>query len=278
MLMRVATAMLPDARSSQDRIFTTQNAVIILDGASAFVPVKVSPTTYVDTLGRLLVEGLAAEPEGQLTDLLAQAIEESVFLLDLQPGSSPSSTVAIARIRTGEVDLLVLGDTAIATPSGVVIDNRLSTIAEEERQDYRARLLNGWGYDKTHAELLRKLQAEQARYRNVAGGYWIAEATPDASAHALCSTLPLTANSWLVLATDGAYRPLLHLGREDWSSIATRDERELHDLLLEIESWEATADPNGIAHPRAKRHDDKAIATVADFGGGPFARDALVSS
>lgn len=141
--MRVATAMLPDARSSQDRIFTTQNAVIILDGASAFVPVKVSPTTYVDTLGRLLGEGLAAEPEGQLTDLLAQAIEESVFLLDLQPGSSPSSTVAIARIRTGEVDLLVLGDTAIATPSGVVIDNRLSTIAETERQAYRARLLKG---------------------------------------------------------------------------------------------------------------------------------------
>lgn len=260
--MRVEAAMLPDTSSSQDRIFTTQNAVIVLDGASAFVPVEVSPSTYVDTLGRFLVEGLAADPHISLTNLLAKAIEESVLLLGLRPGASPSSTVAIARQHDHVVDLLVLGDSQITTPQGPYVDDRIAHFAQEQRTSYRARLAEGHGYDETHRDLLKTLQAEQARHRNTDGGYWIAEAVPAAADHAIVAQLDTELAHWLVLATDGAYRTMQHLGLDDWPAIAGRDHVELEKLLSELACWEECYDPRGLALPRAKCHDDKAIASV----------------
>jgi hypothetical protein len=260
--MRVATAMLPDASSSQDRIFTTPTAVIVLDGASAFVPVAVSPATYVDTLGRLLVEGLAAEPQIHLTDLLTQAIQSAASLLGLSPGISPSSTVAIARQDDGGLDFLVLGDTQITTPHGIYVDDRIDRFAQEQRRAYRDRLADGHGYDESHRELLKALQAKQAQHRNADGGYWIAEAVPAAAAQSITARLDLNATPWVVLATDGAYRPMQHLGLDDWQAVAAKGSVELDVLVNALSRWEARHDPDGLSLPRAKRHDDKAIAAV----------------
>jgi hypothetical protein len=258
--------MLPDASSSQDRIYTTQDAVIVLDGASAFVPVEVSPSTYVEALGRFLVEGLVADPRIPLTDLLAQAIEESALLLDLRPGSSPSSTVAIARLDDNVLDILVLGDSQIATPHRIYVDDRIASFAQPQRAEYRARLAAGHGYDETHRELLKALQQEQAQHRNVNGGYWIAEAVPDAAHHAITRQSSLDATPWLVLATDGAYRPMRHLGLDAWTDIAVKDDGELQSLVENLDRWESEIDPHGRALPRAKRRDDKAIATLRPDG------------
>lgn len=258
--MRAATAMLPDAGSSQDRIYTTPTAVVVLDGASAFVPVEVSPSTYVDTLGHFLAESLTADPRVALTDALAEAIERSASLLGLRPGASPSSTVVIAREDGDGIDLLVLGDSQIATPQGIYVDDRIARFAHAQRATYRARLADGYGYDETHRGLLRALQTEQARHRNVDGGYWIAEAVPAAAHHATTTRQPLDATPWLVLATDGAYRPMQHLALDDWSAVAAKDSTELARLLNALERWEADDDAGGLALPRAKRHDDKAIA------------------
>jgi hypothetical protein len=261
-LMRVATAMLPDAASSQDRIFVTDTAVIVLDGASAFVPVEVSPATYVDTLGGLLIEGLSAEPEIRLTDLLAEAIGQAASLLGLSPGFSPSSTVAIAREEGDGLDLLVLGDSQIATPHGIYVDNRLAHFAQPQREAYRDRLAAGNGYDETHRELLNTLQTAQSQHRNVEGGFWIAEAVPDAAYHALTFRGDAYRTPWLILATDGAYRPIQHLGLNDWKGITARGNGELDRLLNEVHRWESRDDPDGLTLPRAKRHDDKAIAVA----------------
>lgn len=260
--MYVTAAMLPDVEASQDRVLTTSSAVIVLDGASAFIPVEVSPATYADTLGRFLIEYLTAAPEADLADALEAAIERAKALLDLDPGASPSSTVAIARQRADDVDLLVLGDTQIATPSGTYLDERIGALAGAQRAAYRKRLLQGHGYDDMHRELLRELQREQARHRNRDGGYWIAEAVPEAASHAMTTTLPVASTPWLVLATDGAYKPMSHLGLDDWAAVAKLEQPELHHLLKELHRWEAEDDPNGIALPRAKRHDDKALVTV----------------
>lgn len=260
--MRIATAMLPDASSSQDRIFTTPSAVIVLDGASAFVPVEVLPSTYVDTLGRYLVGGLTSEPQIPLTDLLAQAIEQTSSLLDLRPGTSPSSTVAIAREGGGGLDLLVLGDSQIATPHGIYVDDRIARVAQDKRAAYRARLAAGNGYDETHRELLRALQAEQARHRNIDGGYWIAEAVPAAAHHATVVRVARETTPWLVLSTDGSYRPMQHLGLDNWSRVARRESSDLGTLLSQLDRWERYDDPDGLLLPRAKRNDDKTVAVV----------------
>ncbi|MEN2742735.1 hypothetical protein ABCS02_33585 [Microbacterium sp. X-17] len=260
--MRVETAMLPDAGSSQDRIFVTPSAVFMLDGATAFVPVPVTPEQYVDTLGGHLVETLTTQPATALSVALADAIEQTARCLKLQIGKSPSSTVAIVRQQGEIVDYLVLGDTQIVTPAGIFVDNRIADVAITERARYRDRLATGGGYDQIHRGLLRDLQAKQAEHRNRDGGYWIAEADPRAAAEAATGWFVIDSGRWAVLATDGAYRPMAHLVRDDWETIAYRSSDELKQTLACLEGWEKHTDPDGIELPRAKRHDDKAIAAV----------------
>jgi len=260
--MRVETAMLPNAGSSQDRIFVTPSAVIVLDGATAFVPVPVTPDQYVDTLGGHLVETVTKEPSIPLAAALSDAIEHASRQLGLLPGRSPSSTVAMVRQRGQNVDYLLLGDTQLVTPAGIIVDDRIAEVATIERARYRERLSNGGGYDQVHRDLLRDLQAKQAEYRNRDGGYWIAEADPSAATHAVTGTFATDSAHWAVLATDGTYRPIAHLGLNDWQSVAFRDSHELVRLLAQVEGWEAEVDPNAIELQRAKRHDDKAIAAV----------------
>lgn len=260
--MRVETAMLPDARSSQDRIFVTSSAVVMLDGATAFVPVPVTPDQYVDALGGHLVQTLTAQPAIPLTAALADAIEQTAQDLELQPGRSPSSTVAIVRQCGESVDYLVLGDTQIVTPAAKYVDDRIAEVATPARARYRERLAHGGGYDQRHRDLLRDLQADQAEYRNRDEGYWIAEADPSAAARTVTGAFTISSSRWAVLATDGAYRPMVHLGRDDWESVAFRDSDELSHLLAYLDDWEANVDPDGTALQRAKRHDDKSIAAI----------------
>lgn len=260
--MRVETAMLPDARSSQDRIFVTPSAVIMLDGATAFVSVPVTPDRYVDALGGYLIQTLTTQPAVELTAALAGAIERTAQDFGLQPGRSPSSTVAIVRQCGLRAEYLVLGDTQIVTPAAIFLDDRIAEVATNERARYRERLANGGGYDQTHRDHLRSLQARQAEYRNRDAGYWIAEADPSAAAEAVTGAFSIDSSPWAVLATDGAYRPIVHLGLDDWEDVAAHDSQQLSQLLTDLARWEADADPDGFELPRAKRHDDKAIATI----------------
>lgn len=97
-------------QDSDDKVFTTPDAVIMLDGASAFVPVPVPASTYADQLGRHLQDTLATQPDADLPTALAEAISNTTRTLDLHEGHSPSSTVTIVR-RSGDVlELLILGD------------------------------------------------------------------------------------------------------------------------------------------------------------------------
>lgn len=260
--MRIESATLPAKGSGDDRIFTTDNAVIVLDGASAFLPVPVPAATYAHRLGERVRDQLADDPAIDLTDALAQAIADTARALDLSPGHSPTSTVAVARHTAHAVDFLVLGDTNIYTPSGPLADDRLDGLDLAPRHEYRRRLAEGTGHDEHHRDLLRTLQEQQAQRRNRQTGYWIAEADPHAAEHAITSRATARDTPWAVLATDGAYETMHHLGFDDWSTVATATSDELRTLLQRCYHWEEHDDPNAIDLPRSKRHDDKAIAAV----------------
>ncbi|GAB3565981.1 hypothetical protein GCM10027445_12060 [Amycolatopsis endophytica] len=260
--MRVATAQLPPSEDSDDKIFTTSNAVIVLDGASAFVPVPVPASTYADCLGRELVACLTAHPEADLRAVLAEAIEQSAKALELEPGKSPSSTVTMLRESNGVVDVLRLGDSVAVLPQGVLTDERMDDLDLTPRREYRQRLADGGGYDETHRALLRELQTQQGRYRNQDGGFWIAEASPEAAQHALVRHHPASAVPWAVLATDGAFNTMTHTGVTDWPAISQSSADELAAILERCQQWERDQDPDARQFPRAKRHDDKAIAAV----------------
>ncbi|WP_298454867.1 hypothetical protein [uncultured Cellulomonas sp.] len=257
--LQAVSAQVPELPDSDDRVYLLDHAVVVLDGASAVDPREVSTGTYVDTLGSLLVHGLADGRCRRLTDVLAAAIEEAAALLDLRRGDSPSSTVAIARANDEALDVLVLGDWQLATPSGAIRDDRLASIATAERAAYRRRLAEGAGYDPQHRDLLRTLQAEQTRHRNKPGGFWIAEADPGAARRAITATITKEKAPWFALMTDGAYRPAEHLRRDDWSAMAGATPHQLQEFLHDLHMWESLTDPHGILLPRAKPHDDKSL-------------------
>jgi hypothetical protein len=247
-------------------VFVTSGAVIVLDGASAFGPAIVSPATYVDQLGTEIASAIRADQAGPLPRILAMAITATATALNLPDDDGPSSTVAIARVSDGTTDLLLLGDTYIAYRSAgtttVLTDDRLDHLRLPQARLYRERLAAGSGYGPAHTAILRDLQAGQRFRRNVPGGYWIASANSEAAEHAITLTLPAASLEWIVLATDGAADTARHLGLDDWEAIARRDEARLSALLQHCHEWEEHSDPDGRHLPRAKRHDDKAIATI----------------
>nr|CTQ99243.1 hypothetical protein [Kibdelosporangium sp. MJ126-NF4] len=256
------TCQLPPLGDSDDKIYTTANSVVMLDGASAFLPVPVSPSEYAEALGGHLQGLLERSPAGDLRQTLAMAIHAVVDDLDLRPGCSPSSTVTIVRWLEDFLDVLVLGDNLVATPGQIITDERIDQLDLAPRRAYRQRLAEGHGFDATHHAILRTLQAQQAERRNREDGYWIAEAEPTAAEAAVVTRLPLSAAPWLVLATDGAYEPMRHLELDDWEHLATLDEVGLQRVLNRCQRWEAEVDPLARELPRAKPHDDKSLAVI----------------
>ncbi|OXM43060.1 hypothetical protein [Amycolatopsis alba] len=259
----VATAQLPPGHDSEDKVFTTRTAVIVLDGASAFAPVPVSPSTYADTLGGTLRDHLDRDPETDLACALDDAITTTAARLGLVAGTSPSSTVTILRRRGDQVDIFMLGDNLVVLPGRTITDPRLAHLDIPERRHYRQRLAGGTGFDGTHRTLLATLQRTQAARRNDPRGYWIAEADPAAAHHAIRVTVSIDDIPWAIVATDGAYTPLRHLDITDWAAISGLDDTGLHRILTRCHNWEHDVDPDARELPRAKRHDDKTLVAIS---------------
>jgi hypothetical protein len=260
--MQVAYAQHPHPDHSDDRIIVTDNAVVILDGATAFVPVPVTAQTYADRLGRCLAKLLTDSPGDSLPSVLASAIEVTATELGLRPGHSPSATVSVIRESPDGVDLLMLGDNTIVVgtePPITLSDDRLDQLELSESRQYRERLRAGGGYDEHHAEILRALQRRQIQARNQPGGYWIAESDPTAAHHALTQHYAPPGPIWFLAMTDGA---AAHVSPDKASALATLGDAQLLALLEQWQRWETECDPDGRQMPRAKRSDDKAIAVI----------------
>jgi hypothetical protein len=266
-MVRTAAAQLPEPPHGADRVVVTGNAVIVLDGASAFEPAGVPPGEYASRLGASIAAALTDAPEVPLASVLGEAIAVTAAELGLDDDAGcPSSTVAMARLAGGTLDLLALGDSYVfygtGPGTGTLTDDRLAGLRLPQQRQYRERLAAGGGYDDAHRELLRALQRGQRLHRNRPGGYWIAAADPAAASRALTTSLPATAETWAVLATDGVVNTARHLGLDGWPALARSGPAALARLLRACQDWEQHADPDGRQFPRSKRHDDKAIASL----------------
>lgn len=262
--MKVHTATLAGGQSNADRVFITDHSVIVLDGATAFEPVDVDPGTYAGTLGQAIADRVDQAPD--IATAVAEAIRATSAALRLDDTASPSSTVTVLRARDNHADLYALGDSPIyygtARQSAQLTDTRLADLPLIERGRYKAALTAGAGYNDEHRETLAALQRAQRLYRNVRGGYWIAETNPDAAREGFTVTLPADQVEWAVLATDGAADLISHHQRPQWSEIAHYDDAALSELLDRLHRWEDDHDPYGQLLPRSKRHDDKTVAAV----------------
>ncbi|WP_216911857.1 hypothetical protein [Nocardia noduli] len=263
MTLHVESAQLP-ANSGDDRLVLTPHSVIVLDGATAHDPTMPCASDYVDELGIQLSR--TVDSTAPLPHVLHEAIATTAQALRLKPGYAPSSTVAIVRTLPHTVESLVLGDSSVIVGyrSGrvsITTDERLSQLGLPDATRYTERLATGCGYDDTHHIILKSLQAHERAHRNQPGGYWIAEADPQAACHSFTSTYDREELAWIILATDGV-SDLQTAVDFDWPGIATFPSADLAVLLARIHAWEADSDPDGRTQPRAKRHDDKTVAVL----------------
>lgn len=261
---RVRTAERPGRdRPTEDRIFCTSSAVILLDGASQPDAGELDGGWYADTLGGDLHHRLTVSPTGDLSTLLADGIETIATENHLVAGGGPSATVSIVRWTDEQIDVLVLGDSPViaATRAGEiwqVTDDRLKQVGRQERH----RLAAAEGFAAANPERWRALVRTERAARNRPDGYWIAEADPAAAAHARQTSWPRDQVAAILAMSDGvAVGVSRYRIPPDWPTaftIAAIDPAELVDLVHETES----SDPSGERWPRSKKHDDKALAIV----------------
>jgi hypothetical protein len=253
-------------RPTEDRIFIASNAVIVLDGASQPDQPERNGGWLAEQVGSRLHRGLLDSPRVDLSDLLGIAIREVAADFGLVPGAAPSTTVSIVRWNAECIDALVLGDSPVIAITRTwrpiqVRDDRLSRVASAERQALRR--ANGSNVDRARVQAWTALVEAQRRSRNQPGGYWIAEASPEAAQHSIRATWRRHELVHVLVMTDGVANGVDRYGLlPDWAAacrIAVSNPAALVDLVHEAEEGDA----NGTRWPRSKTHDDKAIAVIS---------------
>lgn len=198
-----------------------------------------------------------------LADGLASAIRTVAARhrdCDLAHPDTPSAAVGVLRIGAGGVDLLSLADVAIAVDLGadgahVVVDRH----AEARAGLAGAGLAGHRIGTAAHAAAVAGLLAERETACNRPGGFWVAAADPDVARRATTATLPGAGLRRAVVCTDGASWPV-DSGVWNWpDTFALLDSRGPYGLVAAVRELEA-ADPDGVRHPRVKRHDDATVA------------------
>ncbi|AXB46600.1 hypothetical protein [Amycolatopsis albispora] len=236
-----------EPRPSEDHLVVLDNAVVLLDGATAPSPDVPSGGWYAGLLSARLADGLRAAPEADLAAVLAASIAAVAEENGLRPGESPSSTVAIVRWTADRLDGLVLAD------SPIVVFGRGGP---QLLADHRIASLRDNGKLQTGRDVRLR--------RNAEGGFWVAEADPAAAGQAVTASWPLPVVETVLLATDGVSCGIDDYHLFDWPRArALARERGAHAVLKAVREAEES-DPDRVRWPRPKRHDDQALA-VLDF-------------
>ncbi|MFE0147881.1 hypothetical protein ACFWY5_12095 [Nonomuraea sp. NPDC059007] len=261
----VATAERAGDGETEDRIFLLPQAVIVLDGATSVELGPGSGGWYADLLGQNLARQLASSGDLDLRVALADAIASLVVTHGLRPGQAPSTAVTILRWSTQVVEGLVLCDTSLAlqSPAGqttVLHDDRLHKLGHPDRAAYLDAIRTGSPFDR---ERLRRMQALTREYRNQPGGFWVAEAVPEAADEAVHGIWPREEVAAALVATDGAavgidaYHVL-----DDWAAGFNMAKDHGVEAVIDLVHQTELGDPHARRWPRFKAHDDKALAFV----------------
>lgn len=236
-------------RVNEDYVAAGPDWAVVLDGATPAPGVDSGCRHDLPWLVRQLTLGLSerltrAGP-GALAGLLADAIgqlrDAHAGTCDLSNPDSPSTTVAMARVRGGALEYLVLCDSPILLrradgPCTLIADDRLAGLPGGP--PYSTALVREW--------------------RNRPGGFWVASTDPAAAFEAVCGSVDLAGLTDAALFTDGVTRLADWYGYP-WPLVLTRL-RELGPAgLLGLLRAAERAYP----HPRSKQHDDATVAHLA---------------
>ncbi|MGA4839634.1 hypothetical protein [Streptomyces sp. G45] len=225
---------------------------------------------FTARLGGALGELSVSLRDLTLPEILSAAIARTADAhretCDLSHPRTPQATVVLARWDAERVEYLVLSDSALllASPDGTVdavLDRRLDELPPAVRAlAAEARTLPR-GSAERQAKRREYATAVEA-LRNAEGGFFTAAADPSVADLALTGELPRSRVTALAALTDGAGRWVETFRAGGWAdcfALLRKDgPHELVDRVRELE----TADPDGTAFPRGKRHDDAAVVYV----------------
>jgi len=257
-------------KPSEDKIFDTPGAVIVLDGESHVYDATPSGGWFAYDLGEMAAKALTATPDADLRQVLAEAIGELAVSHGVKMGHSAAS-VAMVRHHDRAVDALVLGGctvVAMATDGTVVEavrDDRPARVKATcpEYEEYRARLRTGpGGFDADHRDLLAGLSDRRMRHLNREGGYWMAQAVPEAARHALVRSWSAASLSEVLIMTDGVSAAVEEYGLMSWAGMARVCRTHGPALVLDRIRDAELDDHQGRRWPREALHDDKALVSV----------------
>ncbi|PSL06744.1 protein phosphatase 2C-like protein [Haloactinopolyspora alba] len=239
---------------NEDLVVAGPSWVVVLDGATAPPGVdsgcRHKVRWLVERLAARLCRPLTLGTQAPLPDVLATAIagvrDEHGSGCDLDNPDSPSSTVALARVRDDMLDYLVLADSAVlldvAGTVSCVTDARLDHLPEYSVDAVAAR-------------------------RNRPDGFWVASTSAEAAYQARTGSVPLNDVRRFALVSDGVARYVELLGLGDWPQLLDALADDGPDAVVgQVRAAEAThlgRDPRGPHGRRVKRHDDATAAYVA---------------
>ena len=247
----------PD-RPSEDRIFQTANAVVILDGATQAFTLERSGGWIADEVGQRLAEALEQTPTIDLRSMLRTTIAEVAEEFGLKPGSSPSTTVSIVRTHGEVADILVLCDSPVVVMdtggnATAIQDGRLAKVSSTVPRPAGKR-------DMSKPVWVERMATFET-YRNKPGGYWCVSASPEAADEAIVTQVALADYKAIMLMTDGVSAIVDSYQQLSWAeavNLADTDPAELIDLVHTTE----LGDPDATRWTRGKTHDDKAVALL----------------
>lgn len=261
----VRAATLAGGPKNQDRHDWGDGWAFVLDGASSFATEQPEHDGgwYSERLRTALSDGLTRAPQHETVSIVARAIEFAASGHD-DPQTCPTSTIALARWNAEQVELYVLGDSTAALigieEDAFLTDERMASVGARLRREYQTRLLEGYGFDSRHKEILHSLQVEQVKARNKPAGFWVAGAQVNAAERGLTATHPWESARALVLATDGIGPARRLIGRHNLMDLI---EVDLESHLKELHQAESR-DWRGELAPRSKKHDDKTVVVITN--------------
>ncbi|WP_226361516.1 protein phosphatase 2C domain-containing protein [Pseudonocardia sp. ICBG1142] len=224
----------------------------VLDGATA--PAGIDSGCIHDVawvvrnLAARIASGLTLSADS-LPDIVAEAIAGTcrahADTCDITNPSSPSSTVAVVRMRNGSLDYLSLAD------SPIVVENASGKV-DCFVDDHTARL------PSYTPEALRGL-------RNKPGGFWVASTSPEAAHHAASGSMSLGDVRRIAVLSDGGSRYVGRFGLGTWGDlIEVLDDYGPVELIRRIRESELreTDEDRARKKLRGKVHDDATALLV----------------
>ncbi|TCP45127.1 protein phosphatase 2C-like protein [Tamaricihabitans halophyticus] len=257
------------SRPTEDRVVVLDNAVLVLDGATTLRAGLPSGGWYAEELSARLGAMLTAEPHADLAETLAKSIADLRDTHGLRPGAAPSSTVAMLRWQEQQLDALVLADSPIIAfhrdaSWAALTDDRLGNLPRGPG-GYRSRLRTGAGFGEEHLAAVTEGSRRTGSWRNVEGGFWVAEADPAAAHQARRASWPRATIDAVLLATDGVSCAVDDYGLYTWPQLLELARAEGPQSVLDAIRAAERADHTGARWPRPKLHDDQALALLTNW-------------